>query len=119
MCDMVEVRVQNKPTVSMKSLSSLNTANSPITAEVNFTYDQYSYASMNNAPLTFTWTFDNKDLSGVLETRTTSTPFVSHSPQYSGDYRVSVIINDGTYSNSSILGLVDYTSSSSGGGNAN
>lgn len=117
MCDAIDIMVQNAPTVSKKSLYSSNTANSPIIAEVNYSFDQeYSYAGRNNKPLSFTWTFDNKDLPGVLETRTTTVPYISHRPQRSGDYRVTAQINDGTFSKHAILGLVDYTTSSGGGG---
>lgn len=118
-CSKKEIYFQNAPTISKKSFDTSLSVSQPITASVNYTYDPYSYISIHGRPPTFTWTFDNKDLSGVIETKVTTVPYVSHSPQYSGDYRVTAIINDGTYSKAAILGLVDFRKQSGGGGSCN
>ncbi len=113
MCDAIEVMVQNKPTISKKSLNSFTRTN-PIKASVNYSYDtSYSHAAINNKPVTFTWTFKNMDYSSIQDIVKSTSANISYSPRYSGEYKVTAMINDGTYSSSVVLGYVTYGGGSS------
>lgn len=111
-CDESVVYSQSHPTIGLNTLASYSPTNQPIYAKVNYSYDDnYSKAAIQNTQPTFTWTFKNIDYSGVQETQTTTTPYISFGPEYGGEYKVTARINDGTFSASVILGYTLYSTS--------
>ena len=114
-CDESVVYSQNQPTIRLNTLASYSPQNQPIYAKVDYSYDQnYSKVAIQNVDPTFTWIFKNIDYSGIQETRTTNTPYITFGPEYDGEYKITARINDGTFSASIILGYTYYSTS---GGN--
>jgi hypothetical protein len=113
MCDVIKVNAQSAPTISKKSLSLDALNGTPIIASVNYTFDeQFSYAASNNTPLTFTWTFKNISYSGIVQQVTTTSPSINFVPEFTGEYRVTATVNDGTFSATSFLGYSYFDSGS-------
>jgi len=111
-CDESAVYSQVAPTIALKTYQDFIPPYQPISAEVNYSYDElYSYVAVRGTPPQFTWTFENMDYSGVKEVWSTNVPSVSFHPQYSGEYKVTAKISDGTFSASTLIGYVMYASS--------
>lgn len=97
--------VQDAPTITATSLNGGRSISTTVTSSV----DQYSKGRGSRS---ITFTYINL-FYGTTETKkinsSNSTVSNTYNPQHSGEYTVSVKVSDGTFSDSTNLGLVLYT----------
>lgn len=102
LCAKTEVHVQNKPTLNTltagETLMNIGTARFFTSGGSMSDFSKYS---LQNKPLEYRWNVINSDTLTLIANFTTTTPYTKVDFDYGGEYLVTVVTFDGTFTSNS------------------